>query len=433
MGRSMLRKLLLGKEKIESCNEYKYALLRAQLGILLGAICSIYIIIDIVSGIYAYLPWYITGIAMSIFVIILNRKRNYISSSIILLITANMLVFLIANVESSKGGAFFYFLATSATSLVVFHPISRILGVVFVVISICLAGIAYFSEGLPFQPLTSSEAYIRVSFAVNFLLGLLSSILILHFMMSRNDESEQLLIYQNVELEKINQELDRFVYSASHDMRAPLSTLLGLLNLAKISQTHEEMRDYHEKMTERIHTMEGFIKDVTDYSRNSRLEIKSSKINLRSTIEEVKDSFEFLANEASIFFNIDISPGFQIYGDKERLKIIINNLVSNAIKYHDSDKANRNIKITAFQMVDCCIIRVIDNGVGIPYQYQEKIFDMFFRASENSVGSGLGLYIVKETVQRLNGQIRCHSDEGKGSTFEILLPATTLYAAENAG
>lgn len=424
----MVRNLLLGEERIESHIEYKYALLRAQLGLLLGAICFIYILIDILSGVLVYIPWYTAGIAMSLFVIVQNRKRNYLFSSIMLLITANMLVFLIASLEESEGGAFFFFMATSVTSLVVLNPISKGLGILFVAISIILAGIAYFGENLPFKPPQSSESYVKISFTVNFLLGLLSTVMILHFVMSRNKESEQQLINKNEELKKINQELDKFVYSASHDMRAPLSTLLGLLNLAKTSQNPEEIRDYHEKMANRIETMEGFIKDVTDYSRNSRLGIRASKINLLLLTKEIKDSFDFLLGEASVDFKIDIDPNLELKSDKERVKVILNNLISNAIKYHDSRKDNRFVKVTASVNGNCCIIKVTDNGIGIPSKYQEKIFEMFFRASERSNGSGLGLYILKETVERLNGQIGCQSEEGSGTTFKITLPMDIQYS-----
>ncbi len=560
----MTRALILGKERIESRTDYKYALLRGQLGILLGAICFIYIFIDIFSGVLVYLPWYLAGIGLSILVVIQNRKGNYLFASILLLITANMLVFLIASLEYSQGGAFFYFMATSATSLVVLNPISKRLGLLFVGVSITLAGFAYFGD-LPFQAPVENENYLKVSFTVNFLLGLLSSSLILHFVMSRNQESEASLLknqetlenltreleksknrfalavegtkagiyewnistnqwyvssrfkdllglsslenmqmsydflqtmihpedkeratglinyaieqgttYQyelrlklktdgfrwflvsgivstkiespqlavgsiidihdrklaeqqlrgkNEELEKTNRELDRFVYSASHDMRAPLSTLRGLLNLAKKTYQPSDLDDYHEKMVNRIHTMEGFIKEVTDYSRNSRLEIKSLKINLRSLVEEVKNSFEFLSNEAHVEFKIEIDPEFELYSDKERLKVILNNLVSNAIKYYDANKLKRFVTFQASVENSYCLITITDNGIGVEAEYLEKMFDMFFRASERSDGSGLGLYIVKETLQRLKGEISCQSEVGVGTTFEVRLPS----------
>lgn len=418
----MIRAILLGKERIESRVVYKNALLRAQLALLSGAICSIYIVIDLLNGIQAYIPLYMAGIAMSALVIQLNRKKHYLLASVILLITANMLVFLLAKLGASEGGVFFYFISTSVTSVVVLNPINKRLGMLFVALSIMLAGMAYFSKDFSIRPPDHSEVYIRISFTINFLLGLLSSVLILNFVMKRNSESEEQLMQKNEELEKINEELDRFVYSASHDMRAPLSTLLGLLNLAKLSHHPEELVHYHQKMTERIRTMEGFIKEVTNYSRNSRLEIKTSQINLRSILDEIKESFDYLAGEARVKVKIDIHPELEFYSDKERLKVILNNLVSNAIKYHDPEKSYRFVQVSALLNDAHCIIEVTDNGIGVQPEYQEKLFDMFFRASENSEGSGLGLYIVKETVQRMNGQITCRSEKHRASTFEVIIP-----------
>ena len=135
----MLRDIFLGKRRIESQTEIKYALLRAQLGVLLGAICFIYIIIDLLSGVAVYIPWYLAAILFSYLVIHLNRQGKYLISSVILLATANMMVFLIASLEDSQGGAFFYFVATSAISLVVLNPLNKTLGYLFVFVSFALA------------------------------------------------------------------------------------------------------------------------------------------------------------------------------------------------------------------------------------------------------------------------------------------------------
>jgi len=106
----MIRNLLIGKEIIESRNEYKYAMLRAQLAILLAAICIAYVFIDMLSGVVIYLPWYAGGIILSFFVVLTNKRKQYMMASILLLITANMLVLFFASIEATEGGAFFYFI-----------------------------------------------------------------------------------------------------------------------------------------------------------------------------------------------------------------------------------------------------------------------------------------------------------------------------------
>ena len=207
----MIRDIFLGKELIESRVEYKYAMLRAQLGLLFGAICFIYIFIDILNGVpvYIYIPWYLGGMVASGLVIYFNRKRKYLLSSIILLITANMLAFLFASVEDTQGGAFFYFMATSAIGLIVLNPINKRLGIAFIGLSLTLAGIAYFSDGLPIEAPKGDENYETISFTVNFILGLLSSCLVLIFVMNRNQESESILIGQQEELKDLAKKLEK--------------------------------------------------------------------------------------------------------------------------------------------------------------------------------------------------------------------------------
>ena len=126
---------------------------------------------------------------------------------------------------------------------------------------------------------------------------------------------------------------------------------------------------------------------------------------------------------AGVDYQIDVDPESTFTTDRDRLNVVLNNLVSNAIKYHDPAREHRFVKVKAWVAANWCTIQIIDNGVGIAAEYHEKMYDMFFRASERSDGSGLGLYIVKETLQRLNGEIRCRSQEGLGSTFEIRIPS----------
>ena len=417
-----MRRLLLGKRKIDSRIEYKYALLRAQIGLLLGSICLIYIFIDTLNGVFAYIPIYVLGMIMSAVVIITNRARRYLLSSIIFLTTAHLLVFVIASIETAQGGVFFYFMTTAAMSLVVLKPHSRTLGYVFVAISIALAAIAFYGDPLLRVPIKDKE-YEQISFTVNFLLGLLSSVLILHFVIARNDESESSLMQQQQNLEKINQELDRFVYSASHDMRAPLTTMVGLLNLAARTNDPAEIATLHQMMLERIKTMDGFIREITDYSRNTRLELKLVPVNVRSLLEDICRSFEVLANEAQIKIKVNVSDDLEIITDKDRLSVILNNLVSNAIKYYHDRIPDRYIEARASVSGENCVITIEDNGIGIRPEYRERIFDMFFRASERSVGSGLGLYIAKETVQKLHGTITYSPmEKGYGSSFQVTIP-----------
>ncbi len=240
---------------------------------------------------------------------------------------------------------------------------------------------------------------------------------------SKRKNSAQILISKNEELTKANTELDKLVYRASHDLKAPLMSVLGLINITelefkdKISNTKN-----FELMRTSIKRLDGFIKDMIDLSRNSRLAVTPSEINFNKTIDDIIKSLHYYQNANFIKINkvIKLTKGF--YTDVKRLEIVINNLLSNAIKYHTSEHVNPYVNIIIKEFETGIIINIEDNGKGIAQEHLNKIFDMFYRADNSSEGSGIGLYIVRETVQKMGGQIKVSSLQGVGTKFEIRLP-----------
>lgn len=236
-------------------------------------------------------------------------------------------------------------------------------------------------------------------------------------------KSEGEITLKNIQLAKTNEELDRFVYSASHDMRAPLSSLLGLINLSEKTEVIEDFRIYHGMMKDRIKVMEGFIKEVTDYSRNTRLDLVLTKHSLHNIVKEVVDNLAYSYTNKKLKVEINIDLALSITTDVSRLKVVLNNLISNSYKYQRAEEEHPYIKISGqASSNNTFVVSISDNGTGISSAYHHRIFDMFFRASENSEGSGLGLYIVKETLQKLGGDIWVESKEGNGSVFSFSLP-----------
>jgi PAS domain S-box-containing protein len=234
--------------------------------------------------------------------------------------------------------------------------------------------------------------------------------------------AEEKILLQNELLAKTNSELDRFVYSTSHDLRAPLSSMLGLITIAERTEDPEEVVTCLKMMKARIVTLEVFIKEIIDYSRNSRLGIKQETVRLYPLVQEIVENLRFTEGAENIFVRYNISPDLNIVTDEARLKVIINNLIGNSIKYSDISKENPFISIDASKNEERVLIMIEDNGIGIDQVHQPKIFDMFYRASEKSDGSGLGLYIVKETIEKLSGKVEVDSARGKGTTFLIHLP-----------
>jgi PAS domain S-box-containing protein len=235
-------------------------------------------------------------------------------------------------------------------------------------------------------------------------------------------KAEKELAVKNSQLAKTNEELDRFVYSASHDMRAPLTSMLGLINLSERANPSDEMKSYLAWMTRCVATMEGFIKEVTDYSRNARLDFILTEFHLHDFISDTTKNLAYTVIDKKVRIEINVLKELVIKTDSGRLKIVLSNLISNAYKYHRYDQPDPYIRIDGEQKGDDLIVRIVDNGSGIPEKHLPRIFDMFYRASENSQGSGLGLYIVKEALQKLGGAISVESEFKAGTTFTISIP-----------
>lgn len=234
--------------------------------------------------------------------------------------------------------------------------------------------------------------------------------------------AEERIKKQNRMLEKTNLELDNFVYSASHDIRSPLTSILGLINIASRTSDKEEIAKCHRLMKSRIDRLDDFLEDILDYSRNLRLDKKLREINLYYFVDEIINNTHLSENQTNIDIRLMISQDFEVLSDPTRLKIIIKNLISNAVNFSTPLKETRWIRISSLRVEDKFQLIIEDNGEGIRKDLEGKIFDMFYRASEKSKGSGLGLYIVKEMVDKLDGSIKVNSIYGEGSQFIIELP-----------
>ncbi|HYG00835.1 MAG TPA: ATP-binding protein [Chryseosolibacter sp.] len=241
----------------------------------------------------------------------------------------------------------------------------------------------------------------------------------------KRKRAEKALRKQNEELVKINKELDSFVYSVSHNLRAPLMSVLGLINLVQVEnkkQAEPGLNAYFDMMQQSIHKLDDTLKEILDYSRNARSELNIEKVDLRRMIEDSFERMKYMEGSEFIVKTTHVSDTAALYSDPYRLSVIISNLVSNAIKYRDPKKTQSKIAIEA--TVDAAVLNIIfsDNGIGIGEDYLAKIFDMFFRATDRSEGAGLGLYIVRETVDKLRGKIEVDSKVGHGTTFRISIP-----------
>jgi len=244
-------------------------------------------------------------------------------------------------------------------------------------------------------------------------------------------KSEAALLLQFEELQKINHELDRFVYSVSHDLRAPLASLLGLINVAELEKPSPTFHSYLLMMRQSINRLDRFIRDILDYSRNARQEVQFEKIDFNDMLTEVQNNLGSISGFERLKIKVNLFEEAVFYSDRSRIGILLNNLFSNAIKYQDVRKNSSFLIIDIVSTSREAIIKFSDNGIGIEKSHMSKIFEMFYRATEEAKGSGLGLYIAKETVAKLKGDITVQSELSKGTTFEIHIPNSTNTEIHN--
>ncbi len=233
---------------------------------------------------------------------------------------------------------------------------------------------------------------------------------------------EKTLREKNRQLEKTNQELDNFVYSTSHELRSPLMSVLGLLNLLESDIDDADRTTYLSMIRESISRLDKIIHDIIDYSRNSRMDVLYEKIDFNTLIQQAVENHQYVEQFDKVKITTQVEDTVPFLSDAKRIGVILNNFVSNCFNFHDFQQDNPVMDITVKTSADNVLIKVKDNGPGIPENHLERIYDMFYRGSEKSKGSGIGLYIVKEIVDKLKGNIQVNTKPDTGTTFIVELP-----------
>lgn len=225
----------------------------------------------------------------------------------------------------------------------------------------------------------------------------------------------------NDELRKINLELDNFVYSISHDLRSPLLSIKGIISLVlHDSGLPEKAVQFLNMADHSITRLDGTIQEILEYSRNSRLEVTPEWMDLAEMVQTIFDDLKFIT-EDSLEMEMAFESSSMLYNDKARISVLLKNIIGNSVKYR---KVGFQTVIKFSQRIEDnhTLLIIEDNGQGIDDTHLGRVFDMFFRGTSASVGTGLGLYICKEIVSKLEGEIKVESTKGKGTTMTIVLP-----------
>ncbi|MGI0105885.1 sensor histidine kinase [Salinimicrobium sp. WS361] len=238
-----------------------------------------------------------------------------------------------------------------------------------------------------------------------------------------NDELKN----SNDELKRINLELDNFVYSASHDLKAPLNNLEGLIGLLEPSEENlEGENEILGMMNAAVKRYKQVIDDMTLIAQTAKREYTAPQVNLALVLNEIKSDLNHLieSTQASIIseLNIDI-----LRYSKKDIRSILFNLISNGIKYQHPDRAPV-VTVRTKSTTKGVILEVQDNGCGIKNEFIPNLFNKYFRIKSSVGGSGLGLFIVKRLVENKGGRIEVSSQEGKGSKFTVILKSETTYS-----
>ncbi|WP_158233327.1 ATP-binding protein [Reichenbachiella sp. 5M10] len=226
--------------------------------------------------------------------------------------------------------------------------------------------------------------------------------------------------------ERKNEELNRFVSRVSHDLKGPLASMIELHKVVEREIEDKQSLYYFELYNKGLKRLNATILDLLELSKLKSLELEYAPINFQEIIRECLDSFHYYANFNLIDFQVSIDPRVEVQSDKRLINTVVQNLLENSIKYSKTDHEQPYVKISVQSMAeDYFALIVEDNGVGIDPVFQEKVFDMFYRANDKVEGSGLGLYILKSAVDKLEGDIQLKSVLDEGTKTIIILPIST--------
>lgn len=359
----------------------------------------------------------------------LNESGKHLTAKILLLAFVNIFFFFYSLITPRELGAYVFYFPWVAAAALVFNTEERFWRIFFISLSVVLLLVLFISEFNLLSVWRQSFAQSGRPFVFNVVSSLLVTAIFIYFMIQLNEGSEQRLRkltdeirQKNTDLQKTNEQLDRFVYSASHDIKLPIISIKGLTHLASIDCQDQKSLLYFAKIEDQTDKLGRFLLDMLEYTRNSRTVVKPEQVKVRELVDEVLGNLTHIDHASRVEIKKFVRIEETIMIDRVRFMVILNNLLSNAIKHHNYSLANPWVKIMISKVGDKIQVMVADNGFGINEQYKDKIFEMFFRASDSPIGSGLGLFIVKETVEKMNGKIMLSSKEGEGACFRIDLP-----------
>ncbi len=223
-----------------------------------------------------------------------------------------------------------------------------------------------------------------------------------------------------------NEELNTFVYKASHDIKGPLASIQGLVTLAK-SEIHspKEVELYIDLIGRSVNRLDYTLCELLEFTKIGQGSLNYSLISFKSLLRAIIGNLDHLDNYKGLEIKMEIEGDSEFVSDETVLKSVLHNLIQNAVNFRRMDIKNSFISVNINVGEENAIIELADNGEGMGEDVIDNIFKMFYRGSEKTEGSGLGLYIVKIGLEKIEGEIEVTSSPNKGSTFSLTVPNLT--------
>ena len=228
---------------------------------------------------------------------------------------------------------------------------------------------------------------------------------------------------KNLKLKKLHSEMNQFVYSLSHELRGPLMSISGVSKLAKMELKDPDALEYFDMIDSATDKLDDFIFKMLDFYRSTKIDNKIAKINFKEIVNQQLVAYNEKFNIEHIRIDIHINQEHSFYSDDSKIRVILNNLFSNSVQFQKGDQGENKISLNIDVSEASAEITLIDNGIGIEEKHHPDVFNLFSRATQKNVGTGLGLYMVKEAVEQMGGKIDLESVFGEGTTFKVTLPS----------
>ncbi|WP_268036651.1 hybrid sensor histidine kinase/response regulator [Algoriphagus sp. PAP.12] len=228
---------------------------------------------------------------------------------------------------------------------------------------------------------------------------------------------------KNIRLKKLHTEMNQFVYSLSHELRGPLMSISGVSKLAKMEVSDPNIMEYFEMIDSATTKLDDFIYKMLDFYRSTKIDHKVAEIDFKAVVGQQMEAYHAKFDLQHFHIDVQITQEDVFYSDESKIRVILNNLFSNSVQFQKRGEGEKRISLTVDVREGQALIMLEDNGIGIDERHRSDVFNLFTRATQKNVGTGLGLYMVKEAVEQLGGNIELESVLDEGTTFRVSLPS----------